>query len=114
MKKHTEVKICFSTCVSGLHCICEHEMVTKLLNSDILTIMLKVKWEVTLGEREITNKYGFKRFRIPFNTTKLKLTRSLRYSAYCSLFHWASKKKKVSNYRETLPTCLVKKGNKID
>ena len=38
------------------------------------------------------------------------LPRSLRFSAYCSLFLLAHKKKKVSKYREVLPTCFVRKG----
>ena len=39
-----------------MECISQHEMIAKLLDPVVLEVNLRIRWEVTMGDREINNK----------------------------------------------------------
>ena len=57
--KHTNIKIASFKKLSGLVCVCEHEMIPLLLHPVVLEVNLRTRWEITMGEREINNKLVF-------------------------------------------------------
>ena len=49
-------EVFFKIQVAGLECICNHPLVTSILDKQILTIQLLVLWDATRSSAEIENK----------------------------------------------------------
>jgi len=84
----TEVKINQELMI-GLECICNHPLVTSILDRQILTIQLLTLWDATRSSADVGNK-------------------NLRFAAYRSLYFWIYGKRSPSTpFRRALPACLV-------
>ena len=90
---------------SDLDCICDHPLVSSILNKEILRIQLLTLWDTTRCSADITNKY------FPHLITLILsqiVLRNLRFSSYRSIYFWIyGKKNPTKKFRLALPSCLV-------
>ena len=90
-----------------LGCLCDHPLVTSILNKEILRIQLLTLWDTTRASSDINNKYKSRVNRKLFNNWTIH--RNLRFSSYRSLYFWIYGKKNhpTKKFRLALPSCLV-------
>ena len=92
---------------SDMKCICDHPLVSSILNKEILRIQLLTLWDTTRSSADINNRCLPCFYFFSFNYTELVL-RNLRFSSYRSIYFWIyGKKNPTKKFRLALPSCLV-------
>ena len=88
-----------------MECVCNHRLVSSILDRQILTIQLLTLWDVSRSSTDVGNKYA-KKFKIFFKI--LHFYRNMRFAGYRSMYFWLYGKKSPSRkFRTALPACLV-------